>query len=108
MMRCAVPGGSDGVYEKGVARGVVVGWGSGGPSPAMPLDLERTWVMETIGTCSLCLGPVKRSLIVKADVPRCAECGAVAKAAYGPIIEMAAPGPYAEEAADERASQAGV
>ncbi len=49
--------------------------------------------MQTIGTCSLCGGPVQIPQmwggLVPPD-PTCAKCGAVA-ARYGPVIPMRSP-----------------
>ncbi len=47
--------------------------------------------MTTIGTCSLCGGPVQVPLVE--DVfysprPTCTQCGARASEMYGPVIEM--------------------
>ena len=44
----------------------------------------------TIGTCSLCGGPVRvpvAFMSVNQPVPRCANCGAT-KRGHGPVIEM--------------------
>ena len=46
---------------------------------------------QIIGTCSLCDGPVKMPSMMVDPVARCARCGAVPKAPYGPVVEMTKP-----------------
>ena len=49
---------------------------------------------NTIGTCSLCGGPVQVPEFWGGCVPpqpTCAHCGAVAKPTYGPTIQMVRP-----------------
>lgn len=51
---------------------------------------------QTIGTCSLCGGPVQLPAIWMAVVPptpTCGRCGAVQKSSFGPVIEMEPPRP---------------
>lgn len=51
---------------------------------------------QTIGTCSLCGGPVQLPAIWMAVVPptpTCGRCGAVQKSSFGPVIEMEPPSP---------------
>lgn len=46
---------------------------------------------RTIGTCSLCGGPVTVPTIwwsVVPPIPHCERCGAVPKQAFGPVIDM--------------------
>lgn len=46
--------------------------------------------MVTIGTCSLCGGPVQVHAVwmsIVPEVPTCAECGATASS-HGPVIDM--------------------
>lgn len=53
----------------------------------------------TVGTCSLCGGPVqvpKHCLSVVPPTPTCAKCGARPKQDHGPIIEMERPQPSTE------------
>lgn len=47
--------------------------------------------MQTIGTCSICGGPVTIPVVwggVIPPVPTCEHCGATAQNSYGPIIPM--------------------
>ena len=47
--------------------------------------------MQTIGTCSLCGGPVQLPLAwwgTVAPVPSCSTCGAVPANPHGPVIQM--------------------
>lgn len=48
---------------------------------------------EIIGTCSLCGGPVWRSVEPTPDSPpaRCESCGAEVANNYGPVLPMMAP-----------------
>ena len=50
--------------------------------------------MKTIGTCSLCAGPVMKTEGWGNSIPQriqCVQCGAVAVNGYGPTIEMVKP-----------------
>jgi len=45
----------------------------------------------TIGTCSLCGGPVKIARVYMSVIPptpTCVQCGAVSAAPHGPVIPM--------------------
>ena len=47
--------------------------------------------MQTIGTCGKCGGPVQVPTMWGGSVPpqpKCAHCGAVPAAAYGPVLPM--------------------
>ncbi|SDC66612.1 hypothetical protein SAMN05428966_10270 [Massilia sp. PDC64] len=47
--------------------------------------------MPTIGTCSICHGPVQTPELWSGDVPptpTCGNCGAKPKNPYGPVIDM--------------------
>lgn len=47
--------------------------------------------MNTIGTCSICAGPVQVPAVWMAVIPptpQCAQCGAVPANNYGPVIDM--------------------
>lgn len=49
---------------------------------------------RTIGTCGRCGGPVTVPIIWYAVVPptpTCQTCGAVPRAAYGPVVDMGSP-----------------
>lgn len=53
-------------------------------------------MQETIGTCSLCGGPVVIPTLwwgVVPPTPMCAKCGAVQRQSYGPVIPMERPAP---------------
>lgn len=46
---------------------------------------------KTIGTCSICGGPVQVPAVfwgVNPPPPTCAKCGAVKKGGHGPTIDM--------------------
>ena len=50
--------------------------------------------MQTIGTCSLCGGPVQIPQMWGGSVPpvpTCARCGSIVARAYGPVIPMRRP-----------------
>ena len=47
--------------------------------------------MQTVGTCSICGGPVQYPMHWGGSTPppiACAHCGAKPKSAYGPVIPM--------------------
>jgi hypothetical protein len=49
-------------------------------------------MVKTIGTCGKCSGPVDVPVIwhgIYPPIPTCRHCGAHAKKAYGPVIDMA-------------------
>lgn len=61
-----------------------------GEKPKAAFD-DALAVYETIGTCSLCGGPVLHGLTKKTRKHRpdhCGDCGATVKGAHGPIISM--------------------
>lgn len=50
--------------------------------------------MQTIGTGSLCGGPVQVPQMLGGSVlpvPTCARCGSIVARAYGPVIQMRSP-----------------
>lgn len=55
---------------------------------------ESLAVYETIGTCSICGGPVLSGMTRTTRRHRrdhCGACGAVPKGAHGPVIQMISP-----------------
>lgn len=60
-----------------------------------PTPVRSPTMDVTIGTCSLCGGPVTVPELwagVVPPVPKCRGCGATKKSPHGPVIEMV-PGP---------------
>ncbi len=48
-------------------------------------------MMDRIGTCSLCGGPVVVPCHMVNPVPHCERCGAIPKVPHGPVIDMERP-----------------
>lgn len=60
--------------------------------------------IRTIGTCSLCGGPVQVPLIwggIIPPTPTCGDCGATAKEPHGPVIPMKEPPARTSSTTDE-------
>ena len=43
---------------------------------------------RTIGTCSICRGPVQVPNMMVDPIPCCKNCGATPKNPFGPVMEM--------------------
>lgn len=57
----------------------------------------------TVGTCSLCKGPVqlpKTWMGILPPVPTCGKCGAIKEESYGPVTTTVKPQPHVEETLD--------
>lgn len=48
-------------------------------------------MIQTVGTCSICGGPVHAPIVYYSLALTCAYCGAVSQQYYGPIIKMQPP-----------------
>lgn len=83
---CKLPGGVCPASIKNYEPGYYPTWMS--PGPIVPPG------HTTIGTCSLCRGPVTVPTVwagIIPPTPTCARCGATKKPAYGPVLEMEKP-----------------
>lgn len=66
------------------------------PDNYLPTAEAVADVRETIGTCSICAGPVTTARSRRAPKPhtKCERCGAVPTTPHGPLIKMTMqPGP---------------
>lgn len=82
---CKRPGGSCPCSNQPALGCMPFGLGYGDLAPPIPFG------HSTVGTCSLCRGPVTVPMVwsgIIPPTPTCASCGAVKKSAYGPTIEM--------------------
>ena len=53
-----------------------------------PVDPPYGMTAETIGTCSLCGGPVHKVEGIVMSYIQCDKCGAVPQTVFGPVIPM--------------------